>query len=157
MAKRPWSWNEKALARFVAAARVGDLRAILDVPAGEDLRAALHREDARKYKHGWERLLALHVAQDYFRHEMDGVIYDFAELRFFRNDDDGYMQQRLAVDLGVLHSVDNFGLHDGQLAFGCWQAALQGPYPEGAQEEFARIQPLLDEQTRAVLLPLMTS
>lgn len=37
-----------------------------------------------------------------------------------------------------------------------WQAALDGPYPEGAQEEFARIEPLLDEQTRAQLTPLMT-
>jgi hypothetical protein len=63
MAKRLWSWNDKALARFVAAARVG---------------------------------------------------------------------------------------------YGCWQAALQGPYPEGAQEEFAKIDPLLDEQTRALLAPLMT-
>ncbi|GIJ50932.1 hypothetical protein Val02_78180 [Virgisporangium aliadipatigenens] len=156
MAKRPWNWNDKALVRFIAAARVGDLHTILDVPADGDLRTALHGEDARKHKHGWERLLALHVAQDYFGQELDGIIYDYAEFRFFRNDDDGYMQQRLAVDLGVLHCVDNFGLHDGQLAYGYWQAALEGPYPEGVQEEFAKIEPLLKERTRALLVPLMT-
>jgi hypothetical protein len=155
MAKRPWNWNDKALARFVAAARAGDLHTILDLSPGEDLRTALQRDDAREYKHGWERLLALYLAQDYFCLEMEGVIYDYAEFRYFRYDDDGYTEQRLTVDLGMLHSVDNFGLHDVQQAYGHWQAALDGPYPEGAQEEFAKIEPLLDEQTRARLAPLM--
>ncbi|GAA1041204.1 hypothetical protein GCM10009557_64390 [Virgisporangium ochraceum] len=156
MAKRPWNWNDRALTRFVAAARAGDVHTILDLPPDRDPRAALLGGDARKYKHAWERLLALHVARDHFEHEVDGVIYDYAEVRFFRNDDDGYVQQRLAVDLGVLHSVDAFGVHDGQLAYGWWQAALEGPYPEGAREELARIGPLLDERTRALLAPLMT-
>jgi hypothetical protein len=31
---RPWDWNESELARFVAAARVGDFHAILGVPPG---------------------------------------------------------------------------------------------------------------------------
>ena len=139
---KPWNFKGKALARFVAAARAGDVRTILDVPAGRD-------------KHGWERLLALHVAQDHFGHDLDSVIYDYAELRYFQYDDDGYMQQRLAVDLGVLYSVEDFGLRDAQLAYGWWKAALDGPYPEGAWEEFARIGPLLDEETRALLAPLM--
>jgi hypothetical protein len=148
MAKRPWNWNDKALARLLAAARAGDLRAILD--------GDLQPPEDRRYTHGWERLLALHVAQDHFRHETDGVIYAYAEHRYFRNDDDGYMQQRLAVDLGVLHSVDSFGVHDARLAYEWWQAALEGPYPEGAQEELAKVEPLLDEQTRALLTPLLT-
>ena len=142
--------------RFVAAARAGDLHTILDLPPSEDLRTAVHRDDTRKYKHGWERLLALYLAQDYFDHEMEGVIYGYAEARYFRYDDEGYTQQRLEVDLGMLHSLSNFGLHDVRQAFNHWQAALEGPYPEGAQEQFARIEPMLDEQTRAQLAPLMT-
>lgn len=157
MAKKPWSWNGKALTRFVAAARAGDIHTILDVPPDEDPGTALSRDETRTYKHGWERLLALHLAHSYFKHEMDGIIYGYAEFRYFHNDDDGYMGQRLAVDLGMLHSVDTFGVHDVREAHGYWRAALDGPYPEGAQEEFARIEPLLDEQTRARLAPLMAS
>jgi hypothetical protein len=156
MPKRPWNWNGKALARFVAAARAGDLHTILDLPPDEDPGTALQRDETRKYKHSWERLLALYLAQDYFNHEMEGIIYGYAEFRYFHHDDDGYVQQRLTVDLGMLHSVDDFGLHDVQQAYDRWQAALDGPYPEGAQEEFAKIEPLLDEQTRTRLAPLMT-
>lgn len=157
MAKRPWTWNEKAMMRFVAAARAGDLHTILDASPDEDLQTVLQRDDSREYKHGWERLLALYLAQDHFKHEMDGIIYGYAELRYFVYDDEGYTQQRLAVDLGMLHSVDNFGLHDVELAYEYWQAALDGPYPPGTQEEFAKVEPLLDEQTRARLAPLLAS
>jgi hypothetical protein len=86
MAKRPWAWNEKAMMRFVAAARAGDLHTILDASPDEDLQTVLQRDDSRKYKHGWERLLALYLAQDHFKHEMDGIIYGYAELRYFSYD-----------------------------------------------------------------------
>jgi hypothetical protein len=157
MTDRPWDWNESELARLVAAARVGNLHAILDLPPGEDLRAAQQRDGAREYKYGWERLLALHLAQDHFKHEMEGIIYGYAELRYFQNDDDGYMMQRLMVDLATLHSVDHFGLRDRQLAYDYWQAALDGPCPEGAHEELAKIEPLLDGETRTRLARLMAS
>lgn len=156
MTDRPWDWNVKKLARFVAAARAGDIHAIVDVPPGRDLREALQSDADREYKHGWERLLALYLADAYFKHEMEGIVYDYAEFRYFQYDDDGYTEQRIAVDLGMLHSVADFGLHDPQEAAHCWQAALEGPYPEGAREEFAKIEPLLDEQTRALLAPLLT-
>jgi hypothetical protein len=157
MTDRPWAWNESELARLVAAARVGNLHAILDIPPSEDLLAALRRDDAREYEYGWERLLALHLAQDHFKHEMEGIIYGYAEFRYFQYDDDGYMMQQLMVDLAMLHSADDFGLRDQQLAYEYWQAALNGPYPEGAQEELAKIEPLLDGETRTRLAPLMAA
>ncbi|MBG0832582.1 hypothetical protein HS041_33330 [Planomonospora sp. ID67723] len=157
MTDRPWSWNEEELARFAAAARVGDLHAILDVPPDDDLQAALQRDDAREYRYGWERLLALHLAKNHFGHAAEGVIYDYAEFRYFVYDDDGYVEQRLNTDLAMLHSVHDFGLHDPQQAYTHWQAALRGPYPEGAREEFAKIEPLLNVRTRSRLAPLMAA
>jgi hypothetical protein len=156
MTDRPWNWNEDELVRFVAAARMGDFHAILDIPPGEDPETWLDRDADRDYAHGWERLLALRVATDHFRHEANGIIYSYAEDRYFRYDDDGIVMEHLMADLAMLHSVDDFGLHDEQLAYQYWQAALSGPYPEGAREDFIKVEPLLGEGMRARLVPLMT-
>jgi hypothetical protein len=155
MTDRPWHWDDEELARFVAAARVGDIHVIVDVPPGADLREALQSDAAREYQYGWERLLALYLAETYFKHAMAGIVYDYAEFRYFQYDDDGYTEQRIAVDLGMLHSVDDFGLHDPPEAARWWRAALEGPYPEGARDGFAKVEPLLDERTRARLAPLL--
>ena len=55
-----------------------------------------------------------------------------------RKYDDGYVQQRLAVDLGMLHSVDNFGLRDVQRAHARWQAALTGRIRRGYRKNSQR-------------------
>jgi hypothetical protein len=153
--ERPWDWDDDVLARFVAAARASDFHAILDIPPGEDPEAALDRDVGREYEHGWERLLALYVAKDHFRHRADGIIYSYAEDRYFRYDDDGMVMEGLMVDLAMLHSVNDFGLRDEQLACEYWQAALGGPYPEGAREGFTKIEPSLDSEMRARLALLM--
>jgi hypothetical protein len=141
--------------RFLDAARVGDLHAILNLPAGEDLQAALARDDTED-EHRWERLLALSVAQGHFKIEsVDSVLVDYAETRFWCYDDEGYAAQTLDVYLGILYSVDMFGVRDPQLAYECWEAAFDGPYPEGAQEELAKIEGRLDDEMRVRLAPLV--
>ena len=151
-----WLWNShETLLRFLDAARIGDLHTILDLPAGEDLQTALDRDDADD-EHRWEKLLALNVAQGHFKIEnVDSVLVDYAETRFWCYDDEGYGAQNLDVYLGILYSVDTFGVRDPQLAYDNWEAALEGPYPEGAQEEFAKIENRLDDEMRARLAPLM--
>lgn len=153
MTSEPWTWNEDQLTRFITAARAGDIHTIVEVPPGDDLRTTLQNND-REYEYGWERLLALYVAEDYFQHPMDGVVHDYAEDRYFRYDDDGYLEQHIAIELAVLHSVTRFGIHDPQHAYDRWQAALTGPYPEGTREQLTRIEHLLDDHTRALLAPL---
>ena len=54
-----WLWNSnETLTRFLEAARVGDIHVVLNLSPGEDLRAALDRDDADD-GHRWERLLVL--------------------------------------------------------------------------------------------------
>ena len=92
------------------------------------------------------------MAQSHFKIENVGdVLVDYAETRFWCYDDEGYAAQALDVHLGILYSVDMFGVRDPQLAYECWEAALDGPYPEGAQEDFTKIEHLLDREMRARL------
>jgi hypothetical protein len=149
-----WTSNE-TLMRFLEAARVGDLHTILDLSADEDLQMALDRNDADD-EYRWERLLALSVAHGHFRiRNVESVLVDYAETRFWCYDDEGYGAQTLDVYLGILYSVDTFGVRDPLLAYESWEAALDGPHPEGAQEDLARIKHRLDDELRARLAPLM--
>jgi hypothetical protein len=95
-------------------------------------------------------------AQRHFKIEsVGGVLADYAETRFWCYDDEGYAAQALDVYLGILHSVDAFGVRDPEQAYEYWEAALDGPCPEGAQEDFAKIEDRLDDEMRARLAPLM--
>jgi hypothetical protein len=68
---------------------------------------------------------------------------------------DAARAQTLDVYLGTVYSVNMFGVRDPQLAYEHWQAALEGAYPEGAQDDLGEIRHRLDDEMRARLAPVI--
>jgi hypothetical protein len=131
--------DDPRLIELIADARRGDLHALLGLPAGADIRAALaeHMAECTDYN----RLLALYVASDVFdpddARDVDGIIYDYGEHTFFAHDDDGYVLQQVNVDLARIAALAKFGVVDGDRAVRYVEGALEGPSPEGALERVA--------------------
>jgi hypothetical protein len=133
-AKRPSRFDAPLLAGLLELARRGDAHAILGIAAERPIREALAQPPTWG-EGSYERLLVLYIAADFYGHDLDGIIYDFAEHTYFRHDDDGYGLAQVNADLGAIHSTDRFGLFDEERAVSYFDAALQGPHAEGVQEE----------------------
>lgn len=73
------------------------------------------------------------------------------EDRYFRYDDEGYLAQHLDEDIAIVFSLGLTGQPDPVRARTRWEAALDGPYPEGAQEMLRANLPLMSPATRAEL------
>ncbi|MGW8881915.1 hypothetical protein [Streptomyces mirabilis] len=57
--------------------------------------------------------------------------------------------QWLNEGAAIVFSTDRLGLADPVLAWKRWQAVLQGPYPEGAQERLGALVPSMTAAVRA--------
>ncbi len=124
------------LSELLPHARKGHIHAILGLAPDDDLHAKLQEHPNGDWIHGHAhaRLLALFIAEE-LGHTLDGVIYDFAEHRFFVNDDEGHYLQRLCVERAVVYGTKRYAVYDANLAESCAESALEGPDPEGARGE----------------------
>ncbi|MFI2433047.1 hypothetical protein [Streptomyces sp. NPDC018693] len=146
------------LGRLIGLARDGDTRGVLGLPSDADPQT-FHLTDP-VLKHSYESLLAWVVAGDLGEFpDLDDEWSDawgIVEWGFFDHDDDGYAMQWLNEGAATVFSTDRLGLADPVRARQRWEAALEGPYPEGAQEQLDALVPSMAPAVRAGLEGLIT-
>ncbi|MER5942445.1 hypothetical protein ABT121_34665 [Streptomyces sp. NPDC001928] len=142
------NFDEGLLARLIEQARGG---------VAHELMSLLNDRDS---EHLYEAAPAMPVVHDLNDDALDAAVRDTAwnvfEDHYYRYDDEGYQQQWFDVDAATVFSTDRLGLADPELARERWEAALAGPYPEGAREQLDALIPTMAPPVRARLEALFT-
>jgi hypothetical protein len=146
------------LERLIGLARRGDVCGLLGLPSDTDPRNVPETGQILEPSH--EVMLANIVASALgetpdLDEEWSDVWGGF-EWEFFDHDDEGYAMQALNEDAAIVFSTDRLGLADPALARQHWEAALQGPYPEGTRERLDALVPSMTPAVRSGLESLIT-